>query len=85
MRFKCRHCQALNLRTTSRCSHCHQLLRFGDWDFSLPKLQFRGWRWHREWLKRAFLGWVRVGLLLLIAAVFVWLLTSMLWISGPRR
>lgn len=85
MRFKCRHCQALNLRTTSRCSHCHQLLRLGDLDFSLFRVKFKSWRWHRAWFKRRLEHWSQFAALLVIVGIFIWLLASMLWVSGPRR
>ena len=85
LRFKCRHCQASNLRTTSRCSHCHQLLRLGDWDLRLWPVKFKSWRWHRAWFKRRFEHWSQFAALLVIIGVLIWMLTSMFWVSGPRR
>lgn len=85
LRFKCRHCQALNLRTTSRCSKCHKILRIAVLDLSLFKWKLKNRHLRRGWWQRRLTRWSRLAVLLLIVGLFLWMLSSMLWISGPRR
>ena len=69
--IKCSKCGTKATRTTSRCGKCHHRLRSDA--VTLP-------RWNRRFRNRKHKRWLRGALVLLLAAISIWLV----WTNVPE-